>query len=437
MKTYCALDINTMGFITGGPTEAIVVSGCFHTKPLIVVGGWAFVCPCVQTVQRLPLALMTLVVASPRVYTVHGVPLSVTGIAQVKITSNNEEMLRSAVEQFADKTDQEIQDIARATLEGHQRAIMGAMTVDEIFKDRKKFSEQVFDCASTDLFNMGIQVISYTLRDIKDEENYMESMGQARTSEVRRDARIGEAECNRDSLIQTALAEETRIASKMVNDTEMELYKRNFEMKKAAYDMEVETARAQAELAFQLQAAKVHQRIKEEKMNIEIVDRMNQIEIQEKEIERRQRELESRVKAPADAEKYKCEILAEANKKRAILEAGAAAESIAMKGDAQAFAIEVKAKAEAEQMAMKADAFKEYSKAAKVEMWMQTLPKMAAEVAAPMSQCEKVTMIMDMNDEPGKGAGPAKLTQEVINIMTRIPDSVAASAGVNLRLKMA
>ena len=217
------------------------------------MGGWAFVCPCVQKVQRLPLALMTLVVASPRVYTVHGVPLSVTGIAQVKITSNNEEMLRAAVEQFIDKTDKEIQDIARATLEGHQRAIMGALTVDEIFKDRQKFSQQVFDCASTDLFNMGIQVISYTLREIKDEENYMESMGQARTAEVLRDARIGEAECNRDALMKTAVAEESRMASKFVNDTEIELYKRNFEIKKAAYDMEVETARAQAELAFQLQ----------------------------------------------------------------------------------------------------------------------------------------------------------------------------------------
>ena len=268
-----------MGFITGGPTEAIVVSGCFHSKPLIVVGislshhistntlidttdtydvpdqvgGWAFVCPCVQKVQRLPLALMTLSVASPRVYTMHGVPLSVTGIAQVKITSNNEEMLRAAVEQFIDKTDKEIQDIAKATLEGHQRAIMGALTVDEIFKDRQKFSQQVFDCASTDLFNMGIQVISYTLREIKDEENYMESMGQARTAEVLRDARIGEAECNRDALMKTAVAEESRMASKFVNDTEIELYKRNFEIKKAAYDMEVETARAQAELAFQLQ----------------------------------------------------------------------------------------------------------------------------------------------------------------------------------------
>ena len=120
---------------------------------------------------------MTVVVSTPRIYTVHGVPLSVTGIAQVcwqtiferietcnkillqvKITSNNEEMLRAAVEQFSDKTQKEIQDVARVTLEGHQRAIMGALTVDEIFKDRKKFAEQVFDCASTDLFNMGIQV---------------------------------------------------------------------------------------------------------------------------------------------------------------------------------------------------------------------------------------------------------------------------------------
>jgi len=418
-----------MGFITGGPTEAIVVSGCFHSKPLIVVGGWAFVCPCVQKVQRLPLALMTLVVSTPRIYTMHGVPLSVTGIAQVKITSNNEEMLRAAVEQFIDKTEKEIQDVARVTLEGHQRAIMGALTVDEIFKSRKKFAEQVFDCASTDLFNMGIQVISYTLREIKDDENYMESMGQARTAEVLRDARIGEAECNRDSLIQTALAEEKRMASKFVNDTEIEYYKRNFEIKKASYDMEVETARAQAELAFQLQAAKVHQKIKEENMNIDIVERMKQIEIQEQEIQRRKKELDARIRAPATAEKYKSEIIAVANKKRAILEAEAQAEALTIKGEAEAFSIEARGKAEAEGMAQKADAFKDYGKAAKIDLMMESLPKMAAEVAAPMSQCERITMVMDIN---GKGSGPSKVTEEVMGVMASIPKTVAASTGVNL-----
>lgn len=421
-----------MGFITGGPTEAIIVSGCFHKKPLIVVGGWAFVCPCVQRIQRLSLALMTLSVNSPRVYTIHGVPLSVTGIAQVKITGNNEDMLRQAAEQFADKSVEDIKDIARATLEGHQRAIIGHLNVDEIFKDRKKFSEQVYEQATADLYNMGITIISYTLREIKDEENYMESMGQARTSEVQRDARIGEAECNRDCLIETALAEETRLESKLLNDTEIELYKRNFQLKKSAYDKEVETARAQAELAFQLQTAKVQQRIKEEKMNIEIVDRVNQIEIQEQETERKERELTSRVRAPAEAEKYRMQVLAQAAHKRTVLEATAQADARAMKGDAEAFAITAKAEAESGQMTMKAEAFMDYKKAAKVAMWMEALPSMAAEVSAPLSQCDKVTMMIDLNDEKG-ATGPAALAGEVMSIMCSIPDAVSASTGVNLR----
>ena len=196
---------------------------------------------------------------------------------QVKITSHNEEMLRAAVEQFIDKDYTDIEAIATETLEGHQRAMMGNMTVDQIFKDRKKFSSQVFDIASTDLFNMGIQVISYTLKDIKDEDQYMVSLGMARTAEIVRDARIGEAEANRDAQIEVAYSEEQRLASKLVNKTEVERAKRDYEVKKAAYDTEVETARAEAELAYKLQEAKVRQRIKEEMMTTEIIERMKLI----------------------------------------------------------------------------------------------------------------------------------------------------------------
>ena len=117
-------------------------------------------------------------------------------------------MLRAAVEQFIDKDAQTIQEVAMNTLEGHQRAIMGRMSVDEIFKDRKKFSAMVFDIATSDLYNMGIQVISYTLKDIKDEDQYMVSLGMARTAEIVRDARIGEAEASRDAQIAVAYAEE-------------------------------------------------------------------------------------------------------------------------------------------------------------------------------------------------------------------------------------
>merc|ERR1719367_1077208 len=270
---------------------------------------------------------MTLKVASPTVYTQQGVPLSVTGIAQVKITSHNEEMLRAAVEQFIDKDRKDIEGVAMETLEGHQRAMMGAMTVDEIFKDRKKFSTQVFDIASTDLFNMGIQVISYTLKDIKDEDQYMVSLGMARTAEIVRDARIGEAEASRDAQIAVAYAEEQRLASKLANKTEVERAKRDYEVKKAAYDTEVETARAEAELAYKLQEAKVRQRIKEEMMTTEIIERMKLIEVSEQEVSRKEKELDAKVMKPAEAEKHRCVVMAEATKSKTLSEAEGAAEA--------------------------------------------------------------------------------------------------------------
>merc|ERR1719367_1960022 len=312
---------------------------------------------------------MTLKVTSPKVYTVQGVPLSVTGIAQVKITSHNEEMLRAAVEQFIDKEPQEIEDVAMSTLEGHQRGIMGSMTVDEIYKDRKKFSQKVYDQASQDLFNMGIQIISYTLKDIKDEDRYMVSLGMARTAEIQRDARIGEAQANTEAQIETALAEETRLAAKLVNQTEIERYKRDYELKKAVYDTEVEMARAEAEMATKLQESIVKQKIKEENMKVDIVERSKLIEVAEQEVSRRACELDAKIRKPAEAEKFRCEIMAEANKQKSMLEANGTAEGIMIKGDADAFSVEITGKASADVMALKADAWKEYQKAAKLSMW--------------------------------------------------------------------
>jgi flotillin len=123
----------TWGFVTCGPNEALVVSGCCHRKPLLVPGGRAFVWPGIQYVQRISLNVMTLKVTSTHVNSVQGVPISVTGIAQVKIQGQNEEMLLAACEQFLGKTEDEIQQVALETLEGHQRAIMGSMTVEVSF----------------------------------------------------------------------------------------------------------------------------------------------------------------------------------------------------------------------------------------------------------------------------------------------------------------
>jgi len=419
-------------FNTCGPNEAMVVSGCCLSKPLLVPGGRVFVWPGIQKIQRLSLNTMTLTIDSNSVYTQLGVAISVTGVAQVKIQGQNEEMLQAACQQFLGKRETEIQMIARETLEGHQRAIMGNMTVEEIYKDRKKFSKAVFEVASSDLVNMGISVVSYTLKDIRDEEGYLRSLGMARTAQVKRDARIGEAEARRDATIREAVAEEQRMRARYANDIEIAHAQRDFELKKASYDQEVETKKAQSELAYDLQAAKTKQRIKEEQMQIRVVERSQQISVQEQEIVRRERELEAQVQKPADAEKYRLEKLAEANRNRMVLEAKATAESVQMKGDAEAFAIEAKAKAEAEQMAKKADAWKDFQEAAMVDMVLEAMPKVAAEIAAPLAQTKKVTMV-----STGQGdVGAAKLTGEVMEIMQKLPNVVNGMTGVDISKAM-
>merc|ERR1712071_446512 len=172
LQSFILLTKMGWGFVTCGPNEALVVSGCCYKRPLLVPGGRAFVWPVGQQVQRISLNTMTLKVESPGVYTSQGVPIPVTGIAQVKVQGQNEEMLLAACEQFLGKDSSQIRRVALETLEGHQRV------------------------------NMGITVVSYTLKDVRDEMGYLGALGMARTAEVKRDARIGEAEAQADSQIK-------------------------------------------------------------------------------------------------------------------------------------------------------------------------------------------------------------------------------------------
>ncbi|XP_073166432.1 flotillin-1 isoform X2 [Lepidochelys kempii] len=402
--------------------------GFCRSPPVMVAGGRVFVLPCIQQIQRISLNTLTLNVKSEKVYTRHGVPISVTGIAQVKIQGQNKEMLAAACQMFLGKSESEITHIALETLEGHQRAIMAHMTVEEIYKDRKKFSEQVFKVASSDLVNMGISVVSYTLKDIHDDQDYLHSLGKARTAQVQKDARMGEAEAKRDAGIKEAEAKQEKLSAQYLSEIEMAKAQRDYELKKATYDIEVNTRKAESDLAYQLQVAKTKQKIEEQKMQVLVVERTQQIQLQEQEIIRKEHELEAMVKKPAEAERYRLEKLAEAQRCQLIMQAEAEAESLRVKGEAQAFAIEAKARADAEQMSKKAEAFQQYQDAAMVDMLLEKLPQVAEEISKPLSAVKKITMV----SSGSQGMGAAKVTGEVLDIMSKLPETVEKLTGISI-----
>merc|ERR1711990_1033547 len=354
---------------------------------------------------------MTLQITSDHVNTKQGVPISCIGVAQVKIESRNDDMLRQACAHFLGKTEDAIRNIALETMEGHQRAIMGQMTVEEIVKERKAFGIKVFEVASTDLLNMGIQVVSYTLKDIRDRNGYLKALGSGRSAQVKRDARIGEATAKKNSSIKEAEAEEQRMKSKFENDTLIAEAKRDYDLRQAANDQEVKMQKAISDLARNLQDAKTKQQVKSEEMKIKIIERARQIELQEQEILRREKELQATVMKPAEAEGYKLEKLADAEKQKKVLEA----------------------EAEAEQMRKKAEAWKMYQDAAMVDMVLNCLPKVAAEVAAPLTKTKKVTMVSSGGGE----IGAAKLTGEVLDVVNRLPSLVESMTGVKLSQALA
>lgn len=415
-------------FFTCGPNEAMVVSGFCRSPPVMVAGGRVLVVPCLQQIQRISLNTLTLNVRSEKVYTRHGVPISVTGIAQVKIQGQNKEMLAAACQMFLGKSEAEIAQIALETLEGHQRAIMAHMTVEEIYKDRQKFSEQVFNVASSDLVNMGISVVSYTLKDIQDDQDYLRSLGKGRTAQVQRDARVGEAEAKRDAGIREARARQEQVSAQLLSEAATAKAQRDFQLQQAQCDGAVSARKAQADLAYQLQVARTQQAIAAQRAQVALVERAQRAQLQEHEVGRRERELEATVRKPAEAERYRLERLAEAQRAQLMMEAEAEAEAMKVTGSARADALARRSQADAAQAAAKAEAFARYPEAAVVDMVLQRLPQVAEAVAQPLLGTRRVTLV-------GAATGPvgvARIPTEILDVVSRLPGAIEAVAGVTV-----
>jgi flotillin len=442
-----------------GPNEVLVISGRKRRMVeadgsvrevgfRIVKGGGVFVYPVFEKVDILKLELMTIDVQTPEVYTSKGVPVKVDGVAQIKV-KGDDISIATAAEQFLSKGTDDIKNIAMQTLEGHLRAILGTMTVEEIYQNRDAFASKVQEVAAGDMANMGLGIVSFTIRDIRDTQGYLDALGKPRIAQVKRDAVIAQAEADRDAMIKSSQATQAGQEAKFLADTKIAEAQRDYQSNVAQYQAAVNQKKAESDLAYDLQKFKTGQLVKAEEVQVQIIEKQKQIELQQQEILRKQRELEANVQKPADAERYKVETLANARKFQLETEAAGAASATKAtgfasadvvkatglaeadankaRGLAEAAVIEAQGIAQAEAMQKKAESFKQYNEAAVIEMIVRVLPEVAGKISEPLSKTEKIVII---NSGNGPGGGASKLTGDVTQIIAQLPPVLESLTGV-------
>merc|ERR1719454_385814 len=358
---------------------------------------------------------MTLEIVSNAVNSSAGVPVNAVGVAQVKVDSREASRLDTATQLFLGCNDNVIRNVALETLEGHQRAIIGNMTVEEMFRDKQKFSEEVKNTAKTDMMGLGLQIVSYTLKQMTDDNGYLLALGKPEIAETHARHRISEATQKTKESVYAAELEKTKA-------------KLGLEIKKAENQKEIGRSEATSDLAKRLQDAITRQEVVLQEMQVKVVERERQIKVQEEEIKRKEQQLNADVIKPAEANTYRIMKNAEAEKNRIVLEAQAEAERITLKGAAEADAIKAKAEAEAEQLKMKAKAFAQYKEAALVDVVLDVMPKIAAEIAAPLNNTKKISMISSGDGE----IGASRIAKEVLSVMEALPDVVQKLTGVDI-----
>jgi len=445
------------------PNMAMVVYGKRQAKTgkgyRVISGGAKVIVPIVESVEWLKLDVRTLDLVVPDIVTDvkrSGAKINIKAVAQVKISSD-EATLNTAAENLLGKTEQEVNEIALKTLEGHVRGVCATLTVEEINSDRDAIASKILGMAGNDLRNMGIEIRSFVIKEIEDAMGYLDALGVKRTEEVKRDARMGKAGANREATIAEAQAAQEAEKANASAEASVAQYHGDRDIIKQQSEAIVEFERANKEIAFQLQTAKRQQELIVEQRKIDIRAKEQEVLVQEQEVRRREQEQMAAqvvpakmqadaVAALADGEKRRSIITAEGEKERAILvaegererlsrtaageaerirqEGTAEADIIRLKGEAQAYAIKATGLAEAEAMKAKAESWERYGRAAVTQLIVEKLPEIVANAAKSLETTQKLIIMGER--------GPSQLVGSVVDIAATAPALVKALTGMDL-----
>src|SRR2546422_6196592 len=438
VATLMLLTVFARLYRKAGPHEALVVYGFRGTR--IVKGRGTVIFPMIENWHELSLELMSFDVAPQQdLYTRQGVAVSVEAVAQIKVKSDPESIL-TASEQFLTKTDDEREGLIRLVMEGHLRGIIGQLTVEEIVKQPEMVGDRMRSTCADDMNKMGLEVVSFTIKEVRDKNEYITNMGRPDIARIKRDADVAAAEAERDTAIKRAEAQRAAAVAKAQADQERVLAEtlsqakqaeaqRDLEIKKASYKELTKRQEATADKAYEIQTNVMQQQVIAEAVKVRQIEKEQEIKVQEAEILRHEKELIAQVLKQAEIEKRRIETLAEAEKQRLVMEAEGHAAATRAQGEAEAEIIFKKGEAEAKAMNVKAEAYQEYNQAAVVDKLIAGLPEVVRALAAPLANVDKITVVSTGN---GTSAGLNKVTGDIVSMAAQIPALFETLSGLQM-----
>ncbi len=421
-----------------GPHEALIVYGFRGTR--VVQGHGTVIFPMVENCRDLSLELMSFDVAPQQdLYTKQGVAVTVEAVAQIKVKSDKESIL-TAAEQFLTKTDQERESLIRLVMEGHLRGIIGQLTVEEIVKQPEMVGDRMRGTCADDMNKMGLEVISFTIKEVRDKNEYITNMGKPDVARIKRDADVATAEADRDTAIKRAIAmresavakaqaDQERVLAETLSQAKQAEAQRDLEIKKAQYLEVTKKQQAQADKAYDIQTNIMQQQVIAEQVKVQQVEKEGQVKVQDAEINRREKELIATVLKQAEIERQRIETLAMAEKQRLMSEAEGHASSIRQQGEAEAEIIFKKGEAEAKAMNVKAEAFQEYNQAAVIDRLFASMPEVVKALASPLANVDKITIVSTGN---GDTSGMSKITGDITKMAAQVPALFETLSGMPL-----
>jgi flotillin len=422
-----------------GPHEALIIYGT-GSEARIVKGSGTIIWPMVQTCKELSLELMSFDVAPQQsLYTQQGVAVTVEAVAQIKVKSDPVS-IRTAAEQFLTKRPEQREGLIRLVMEGHLRGIIGQLTVEQIVKEPEMVADRMRSTNASDMSKMGLEVISFTIKEVRDKNDYITNMGRPDIARIRRDAEVATAEAERDiaikraeslraSAVAKAQADQERVAAETASLAKQAEAERDLDLKKASFLEMTKKAQATADKAYEIETNVMQQQVIAEAVKVQQIEREAQVMVQDAEIKRRERELIATVLKPAEIERQRIETIANAERQRFISEAEGRASSIRAQGEAEAEIIFKKGEAEAKAMNVKAEAFQEYNQAAVLDKLISGMPEVVRALSEPLSKVDKVTIVSTGN---GDAAGAYKLTGDITKIAAQVPALFEALSGVQM-----